>query len=444
MNRRAFAKQLLAVPAVFSTVSSSAFAAVSSALASAAGAEIADPGLDEATRQLLRDEFFIDAAGCDRFYRYPDETRLVFDPDRILPIIGGAVLGIAHLTPEPLIATHDPRVLGKPGEVTHRSALSGPGCVEQILREFECVRRTVGAHADKVGVAESAEEMRALRKAGKLGYVLGLDTGNETGGDPLVLGELFRLGLRKMALAHEAPTPFSASDTSEPRMTPGLNALGREMIGECNRLGIMVDVSHSSDPTFWSVMKCATRPVIATHSGARARTNVRRNLSDEMLGALAKSGGMVGIGAYTTFAGYERLIASGYYRHVAAISRWMFQRYPDEQELAAATRSPAKMKEAQKAVGLPNGIPGEELLPSLLVEPENTLVHLDYVANLIGFDHVGIGTDLATNSAEYPGMIRGIAAGMLKRNFSQDNIRKIFSGNLLRVFRQNEPAAAPL
>src|SRR6185437_12105589 len=121
------------------------------------------------------------------------------------PLIGGAVLGIAHLTPEPQIAVHDPSVLGKPGEVTHRPALSPSGCVEQILREFECARRTLEAHADKAAIALTPADLLSLRKAGKLGYVLGLDTGNETGGDPLVLEELYRLGLRKMALAHEAP-----------------------------------------------------------------------------------------------------------------------------------------------------------------------------------------------------------------------------------------------
>ncbi len=442
MNRRTFAKQLVLGPAVLSSVSSAALAALSSALTSSAlAAGKSDPGLDQAARQLLRDEFFIDAAGCDRFYRYPSESPLAYDPEKILPLVGGAVLGIAHLTPEPTIGTHDPRVLGKPGEVTHRSALSSAGCVQQILREFEAMHRIVAAHSDKVALAGSADEMVALHRAGKLALVPGLDTGNETGGDPLVLASLYRLGLRKMALAHEAPTPFSASDTSEPRLTPGLNALGRDMIAECNRLGIMVDVSHASDPTFWTVLACAKRPIIATHSGARAKLMARRNLSDEMLRAIARNGGMVGIGAYTDFSSYQKLIDAGYYKAISAISRWMFQHYPDEQELAAATRDPAKLAEAQRALGLPKVLPGSETLAAMLVAPEGTVEHLDYVANLIGWDHVGVGTDLATSSAEYPAMIHGVAAGMLKRNYSLEQIRQVFHGNLLRVFGANTGTA---
>jgi membrane dipeptidase len=294
----------------------------------------------------------------------------------------------------------------------------------------------VEAHREKVVVALTSEEMARAIKSGKIALVIGLDTGNETAGDPLVLAELRRLGLRKMAMTHEAPTPFCGSNSSEPKTTPGLSPLGKTMVAECNRLGIMIDVSHCSDITFWGVLEVTRSPIIATHSGARGTPGLdRRNLSDEMLRALAKNGGMVGIGGATERRAYEQLEATGYYRDLARISQWMLQKYPDRAELADALRDPAKLAEARRSLGLPKG---RHIAP--LINPASTLRHLDYVANLIGFDHVGIGTDLEMYWHDFPPMVRGIAAGLIKGNYTQEQIGKIFHGNFLRLFRDNAAA----
>jgi len=250
------------------------------------------------------------------------------------------------------------------------------------------------------------------------------------------------LGLRKMAMTHEAATPFCGSNSSEPKTTPGLNPLGREMVAACNRLGVMIDVSHCSDITFWGVLECTRRPIIATHSGARARPGLtRRNLSDDMLRALAKNGGMVGIGGATERGAYERLKAAGYYKNLSMINDWMVRHYPDRFALADALRDPVKLQEARRSLGLPKVMPGSEEIGNL-INPESTLDHLEYVANLIGFDYVGIGTDLEMHGPDYRPMIRGIAAGMLKRNYSQEQIGRIFQGNFLRLFRDN-PSPLP-
>ena len=148
MNRRTFAKQLVLGPAVLSSVSSAALAALSSTLTSSAlAAGKSDPGLDQAARQLLRDEFFIDAAGCDRFYRYPSESPLAYDPDKILPLVGGAVLGLAHLTPDPTSGTHDPRVLGKPGDGRYAKHVRSLGIEQKTSAPVTAQNSKVRAHA---------------------------------------------------------------------------------------------------------------------------------------------------------------------------------------------------------------------------------------------------------------------------------------------------------
>ena len=429
MNRRAFAKHLLTAPVWMSVLSA------------AAESKAAPSGLDNEVDDLLRRERLIDTAAGDRFYRHPAEKPLNYNPDTILPFAGGGVMGINHLVEEVQTKFSNRTIPTIPGEITHISALDGAGDVQQILREFECARRTVAAHADKVAIVGSAEEMARVIKSGKVALVLGLDTGNETAGDPLVLAELHRLGLRKMAMTHEAATPFCGSNSSEPKSTPGLTPLGRVMVAECNRLGVMIDVSHCSDITFWGVLENSRRPVIATHSGARARPGLfRRNLDDDMLRALAKNGGMVGIGGATERAAYDKLTAAGYYEDLSRINAWMLAKYPDRFELADALRDPAKLADARRSLGLPKVMRGTDQIGNL-INPESTLVHLDYVANLIGFDHVGIGTDLEMYWRDYPPMLRGIAAGMLQRNYSSEKIRKIFSGNILRLFGDNPSAA---
>jgi hypothetical protein len=150
---------------------------------------------------------------------------------------------------------------------------------------------------------------------------------------------------------------------------------------------------------------------------------------------------MVGIGASTERGDYDRLFAAGFYTNLNRVNLWMEEKYPDKFELADALRNPAKIQEAHRALGLPKDLPGSQYVGTLL-NPESTLVHLDYVTKLIGFDHVGIGTDLEMYlPKEYPWMLRGIAGGLLKRKYTDEQITKIFHGNFLRVFADNPGAA---
>ena len=305
-----------------------------------------------------------------------------------------------------------------------------------MLAEFELIHRAVEAHPADAGIALTAGEMESLRRAGKLAIVIGVDNGSQIDSNLMVLGEYYRLGMRKLSLVCEDPPPWAECAWSE--TGEGLHPFGRDVVAECNRLGIMVDVSHSSDRTFWSALECSRRPVIATHSGARAVTNVARNMDDDMIRAIAKKGGVIGIGGTLNLKTFLKLRDAGIYDQMLLISLWLRDKYPDPEELADAWYDPEKQKEAKAALGF--NTPSSAASSSDMVDFESTLVHLDYMTKLIGFDHLGFGTDLEMTDPKYPSIIRGIAAGLLQRKYSEENIRKLLGGNFLRLFRENERA----
>jgi membrane dipeptidase len=438
MNRRTFARHLLASPALLSSLSSAALSGLCASLASAAkAADSPGPGLDNEVDALLKTHFVIDAAPSDTFFPHSKAAPPQFNPNAILGLIGGAVLGIGPITGQvPTFLPEDSLLRKSTLATPHiglKPLLDGPHAVERTLGEIEATYQAVNAHPHRAGVALSAGDMEALHRAGKLALVLGLDTGYEIGNDLAVLDAYHRLGLRKLAVTHEVAPSWAESDTSD-RPT-GLQPFGREVIAECNRLGVMVDISHSSDLTFWGVLTCARRPVIATHSGARQVAPVARNLGDDMIRALAKNGGFIGVGGILNQQTVEKANNSGHHYQDAVLGAlWLQDKYPDPEAFAEAWYDPAKQEEARKALNMAS-FPS---VGTILTDPESTLAHLDYITNLIGFDHVGIGTDLLMSWAPlYPNMIRGIAAGLITRKYSEEKIAKILGGNFLRVFRDN-------
>jgi len=392
MDRRSFVKGLLAASAL--------------PWSRALGAE---PGLDNEVEAVLRRELVIDIAASDHFYYLPKQRKRPFNPEAALKVIGGAALGIGTLTGAMPTFLPETSLLRKS---TAESALDGirpvespAGAVERMLKEIESIHRGVEAHPAKAGIALRADDLWTLHGQGRLGLVIGLDTGYDS--TLLVLEEYYRLGLRKMALTHEVVPPWAESDRSDD--PAGLRPFGREVIAECNRLGIMVDVSHSSDLTFWAALECSRRPIIATHSGARRVANHARNMTDDMIRAIAKKGGVIGIGGALNQKTFERLRAAGVYEQMLQISLWFMQKYPNPDDLAAAWYDPAKQKEAKAALGL--NTPSSVDSSSDMVDFESTLAHLDYMVGLIGYDHVGFGTDLEMTDSKYPDIIRRRTSG---------------------------------
>jgi microsomal dipeptidase-like Zn-dependent dipeptidase len=154
-----------------------------------------------------------------------------------------------------------------------------------------------------------------------------------------------------------------------------------------------------------------------------------------MIRAIAKNGGLIGIGGILNQKTVERVNASGHYNDAVLAALWMQQKFPDPDEFADSWYDPAAQEEAKKALDMPN-FPS---IGTILTDPESTLAHLDYITKLIGFDNIGFGTDLVTEWAPvYPNMIRGIVRGLIQRRYPAERMTKVLGGNFLRFFRDTE------
>jgi membrane dipeptidase len=222
-----------------------------------------------------------------------------------------------------------------------------------------------------------------------------------------------------------------------------LSDFGKKVIRECNRLGIMVDVSHASDQTFWEALEVSSKPLIATHSGARSLSDMTRNLTDPMLKALAAKGGIVGVCGLFDRKESEKYGKGRSEENYVAESVYLAAKFSDPFALAAALRDPRDQAEARKQLGLD---PADE--PYLPIPQSNatiariTLDHMDYMIRLIGVDHVAIGTDLDMRSPGYAELCREIVAGALQRGYTREQLHKILGGTFLRYFREVTREAA--
>jgi membrane dipeptidase len=400
------------------------------------------PAEPEVVSQILRETTVIDTAVTTRFFQFEGESRKVLNPEGLVQ--GGmnaVVLGAGALAEEIEVQNVGPYVYQppNPGVAAFRTVFPGHSVVKRMLWEFDAVFETVARHRKTLEIALDADAISESKKRGKLALILGLDSGVEIDDDLRVLRGYYRLGARKLALVHQAPTAWSDSCTGIlDDGDLGLSAFGKEVIRECNRLGILVDVSHTSDQTFWETIETSQKPIIASHSGARAITDVARNLTDSMLKALAKNGGMVGVGAYLNRAQIKSLDATGYYERRFQIANHLANRYSDPFRLAAALREPLEQEQARKELGQSDSDRVDTSLNfsgdigSLVTETVN---HLDHIVPLIGEDFVGVGTDVDMRLPGYESLFRELTRTLLKRGYRREAIQKILGGNFVRVFR---------
>ena len=237
-----------------------------------------------------------------------------------------------------------------------------------------------------------------------------------------LLRTFYRLGVRYITLTHNGSNPICDSSTDEPRWN-GLSPFGIEMVEEMNRLGMMIDVSHISDQAFWDVLKLSKAPVMASHSRVRAICDVPRNLSDDMIRALAAKGGVIQINFYSGF------LSPVYQKKYREIRK---QLEPDMKRL----KEKYKDNENQYWQEL------FKLWKPLAPPPPKIdilLEHIDHVVKLVGVDHVGLGSDY-DGAGSFPEGLEDISGfpkityHLLKRGYDPEEIKKILGGNLLRVF----------
>lgn len=315
---------------------------------------------------------------------------------------------------------------------------------QRALQLIDGTLEQVRKQPDKLRLALSAKDILAAKHEGRFAVLLGMEGGHAIENDLGLLRIYHRLGVRYMTLtwANSNEWADSSGDLDDARVTHhgGLTHFGREVVREMNRLGMMVDVSHASDRTFWDVLQTTRAPIIASHSSARALTDSHRNLSDEQLRAIATNNGVVMVNFYPAFIDErwrEAWVASHGEREVlyAAAAKPFGERgepVPYSAELAVDRQ----FYEERLSKRVPR--------PSLAC----LIDHFDHAAQVAGIDHVGIGSDfdgipLVPQGMESAADLPKITAGLLERGYSEEQLTKLLGGNLLRVFSDVQAAAEP-
>jgi membrane dipeptidase len=297
-------------------------------------------------------------------------------------------------------------------------------------RLIDMVEKIADEHPDQFAIATSPAEVRAVVESGRIALPMGMENGSPIEGDLANVRHFYDRGIRYITLAHGESNHISDSSYDQERPWEGLSDFGREVVAEMNRLGIMVDVSHLSDDAFWDVIEVSEAPVIASHSSARRFTpGFERNMSDDMIRRLAENGGMILINFGSGFLLEEAQKQSvamwtertafmeehGYARDAPEVEEWMRKRREED--------------------------------PTIYADVSDVADHIDHVVELVGVDHVGIGSDfdgvgdsLPTGLKDvsyYPNLIRVL----LERGYSEEDVAKIAGENLMRVWTEVERVA---
>jgi membrane dipeptidase len=302
---------------------------------------------------------------------------------------------------------------------------------KQALRMLDCAVDQIARNHDTIEVASNATEIDRIRKTGRIAAVLDIEGSFDLDGDPAVLREMYRLGLRSVQLsAHNWTSNYADSCCSPPKWQ-GLNERGRAFVREMNRLGMVIDVSHASDAAISQAIDISADPVIATHHGLREVNDIPRNMPDWLLKKLAAKGGVIGFQIGSEFHNRK---AFEYRVQHAGKAFW------DTNDIVARGTK-LSIGEIDKLVSpqfpmLPFDIPDD-----LHVTVAEWVAVVDRAIQLVGEDHVALGSDFDGGPPLPRGMrdVRDlplITQAMLERGYSEERIRKFLGGNLLRVFRR--------
>jgi membrane dipeptidase len=300
---------------------------------------------------------------------------------------------------------------------------------------IDSVYEQAARHPDRMMMAFSVADIERAHREHKLAALLGIEGGHSIENDVRLLRDYYRLGARYMTLSWSNTNEFadSSGDMNDPKVEHhnGLTEGGKQIVHEMNRLGMLVDISHVADKTFYDAIAISKAPVIASHSSARALTNHPRNMTDDMLRAVTRNGGVVQVNFYNAFIdeNYRKASEAQAKDREAAVKAYMDQ-------LKAAGKTPTSLDSDRMEREWTAKIPRPPL--SALID------HIDHIAKVAGIDHVGLGSDFdGVNGATPEGIdsaadLPKITQALLDRGYSADDIRKILGGNLLRVFTEAE------
>src|SRR5258708_831003 len=311
----------------------------------------------------------------------------------------------------------------------------GPPAIQKALDQIDAVHENVRRNSKDLMFCRSADDVRRAHAQGKIAALIGVEGAHMIGNDIRMVRIFGDLGVRYMTLSHFYNDEWADSSTDKPAHN-GLTDYGKEIVREMNRQGIMVDISHVSDKTFYDALVVSKSPLIASHSSCRALCNHVRDMSDDMIKALAAKGGVIQINYEMSFIDQAYKDASDKLSGgVVAMIEQLKKACNDDE-----TCMGKKMTEMQqKAVA-------EGKLPH--VSWERIIDHIDHAVKLVGADHVGLGSDFdgasMPESMEDASKLPKITEALMLKGYKDEDIRKILGGNLLRVMEQNEKVSHEL
>lgn len=313
---------------------------------------------------------------------------------------------------------------------------------------IDSVKQQVARHPDAMLFATSPADIERAHREHKLAALMGIEGGHSIEDSLALLRQYYALGVRYMTLtwANSNGWADSSGDIDNPNVPhtkEGLSEFGKDVVYEMNRLGMMVDISHVSDHTFYRTLIITRAPVIASHSGARALCDSPRNLTDDMLRAIANSGGPDSKGGVVQVNFYSAFISQSYRNALKAI-----QPEADKAVQSLKVKYKAEGKEAPQAEIDKLQRQFADRIPR---PPLSDLIdQIDHIAKVAGIEHVGLGSDFDGVNGQLPQGIDSpadlpkITAALMARGYSPEDCRKILGGNLLRVFREVEQVSHQL
>lgn len=312
--------------------------------------------------------------------------------------------------------------------VDRRFAREG-GSARRALDMIDMVYRAVERYPNDLMLATSAEDIRRAKRQKRIAALMGIEGGHAIENSLMALRNFYRLGVRYMTLTHNNTNDWADACCDAARHN-GLSEFGKEVVREMNRIGMLVDISHVSDKTMSDVLDVTRAPVIASHSSARALADHPRNIPDDLLRRIAKNGGVVMVNFYPVFIDQKALNASR--EREARLKPQLDalrEKYKDD---------PKKLEEETRRLYAANPLPPTPF--SVLID------HIDHIAKVAGVDHVGLGSDFDGVPILPVGMedisrLPNITYELLRRGYSERDVRKILGENLLRVMAEAERVA---
>lgn len=298
---------------------------------------------------------------------------------------------------------------------------------ERALKIFDAIHKNVGENSDMAEIAYTADDAYRIKRDGKIAAFIGVENGYPAGKNLSRIAQYYNLGARYVTLCHSRNNDIcdSSTDPKGPEHD-GLSTFGKQVVGTMNRLGMMIDVSHISDKSFYDVLKVSMAPVIASHSSCRALCENQRNMDDDMLQALKENGGVIQI-----------CILSNYLKtpeanpELEARIRELREKYGNPEDLTDEQRNNMRSEIRQVQRSLVK-----------LATVKDAVDHIDHVVQVIGIDYVGIGTDFdgggGIEGCRTVAEMKNITIELLRRGYSKKDITKIWGGNVMRVLREVE------